>query len=260
MNLTTGILSSLRAFVGPLGRISMSSGVLVATAALGLGACSGAADHAFMDPDGSVTPVSTNPSCGDGLQLCGASCVDPRTDRDHCGACGNACASGQSCVAGSCQAMCAPGQSVCEGACSDLRRDTAHCGACGHSCGTGEVCDQGVCTVTCSDPLTRCNASPTHPAGYCADTANDPNNCGTCGASCALPNVADPTCTRSACAIHRCADGFADCDGVSVNGCEVQVASDANHCGACGHACGLGMICVAGACTPKCASGSPDCV
>lgn len=44
-----------------------------------------------------------------------------------------------------------------------------------------------------------------------------------------------------------CADGFADCDDVPTD-CEVELASDALHCGACGLACGPGQTCTAAAC------------
>lgn len=40
---------------------------------------------------------------------------------------------------------------------------------------------------------------------------------------------------------YPCADGFASCD--SENACEVDLGSDADHCGACDHACGLGARC-----------------
>ena len=41
--------------------------------------------------------------------------------------------------------------------------------------------------------------------------------------------------------------GFVDCDRNPVNGCEANVASDPNNCGACGVVC-LNKKCVAGAC------------
>jgi hypothetical protein len=38
-----------------------------------------------------------------GEEECGSSCVDLTTDPEHCGACDNACAVGESCVCGECQ-------------------------------------------------------------------------------------------------------------------------------------------------------------
>lgn len=50
----------------------------------------------------------------------------------------------------------------------------------------------------------------------------------------------------------RCEDGWADCDGRAENGCEVELATDEAHCGACDAACAptnaIGE-CVAGECT-----------
>ncbi|MEZ4439830.1 MAG: glycosyl hydrolase family 18 protein [Polyangiaceae bacterium] len=40
--------------------------------------------------------------CGDGLTDCGDACVDTESDADHCGACGNACDSGETCAMGAC--------------------------------------------------------------------------------------------------------------------------------------------------------------
>jgi uncharacterized protein (TIGR03382 family) len=42
-------------------------------------------------------------ACPDGETRCGESCVDLRSDPDHCGACDRACGSGARCVGGSCE-------------------------------------------------------------------------------------------------------------------------------------------------------------
>lgn len=55
-------------------------------------------------------------------------------------------------------------------------------------------------------------------------------------------------CKGGACAIG-CNTGYGDCDGKSETGCESPLATDPNHCGACGHACG-GARCVGGQCQP----------
>ncbi len=55
-----------------------------------------------------------------------------------------------------------------------------------------------------------------------------------------------------------CEPGRADCDGDPANGCEVDLPTTAEHCGACGHAChadGTGVsaaACVAGTCRLTC--------
>nr|MBK7068859.1 DUF5050 domain-containing protein [Deltaproteobacteria bacterium] len=56
-----------------------------------------------------------------------------------------------------------------------------------------------------------------------------------------------------------CRIGRADCDGDASNGCEVDLATSASNCGACGAACGPGSSCVAGACAPTCPAGQTLC-
>jgi hypothetical protein len=60
-------------------------------------------------------------------------------------------------------------------------------------------------------------------------------------------------CTAGACAVTRCDAGRADCNGNGRDGCEVTLASDAAHCGACGNACPsveARRLCTAGSCAP----------
>ncbi len=51
--------------------------------------------------------------------------------------------------------------------------------------------------------------------------------------SCRFANAA-ATCATGACALGACTAGFADCDGDSTNGCEVNTDTDNANCGACG--------------------------
>ena len=83
-------------------------------------------------------------------------------------------------------------------------------------------------------------------SGACVDTKNDPANCGGCALACSLPN-ATAYCASSACAVGPCTAGYANCNNVASDGCEVNLNTDANHCGACGNACDGGS-CVAGVC------------
>jgi hypothetical protein len=60
-----------------------------------------------------------------------------------------------------------------------------------------------------------------------------------------------------------CPPGYANCDGDPANGCEVDITSDADHCGACGVTCpgqenAMG-VCVAGSCGTACPVGTYDC-
>jgi hypothetical protein len=64
----------------------------------------------------------------------------------------------------------------------------------------------------------------------CVDLMTDPANCGDCGVTCVIPH-AEPACGAGQCALGECADGWFDCDGDLLNGCEQQLAP--------GQMCGL---------------------
>jgi hypothetical protein len=61
------------------------------------------------------------------------------------------------------------------------------------------------------------------------------------------PNAAS-TCAGGTCG-YACLAGFADCDGISTNGCELDVRADRANCGACMNACGPGLVCAGGVCS-----------
>ena len=73
-------------------------------------------DSAVASPDASPPPADAGITfeagdASDGATcctqtLCGSSCVDLNTDKDNCGACGNACATGHACALGVCSATC----------------------------------------------------------------------------------------------------------------------------------------------------------
>lgn len=85
---------------------------------------------------------------------------------------------------------------------------------------------------------------------YCATPSSDPNNCGACGTVCSSSHVATVTCGGGVCN-GTCASGYADCNAnKQTDGCEINILSDVNNCGACGIACNPGWSCVIGTCTP----------
>jgi hypothetical protein len=48
--------------------------------------------------------------------------------------------------------------------------------------------------------------------------------------------------------VATCNTGYADCNGVPSDGCEVDTTTDPAHCGGCGTACAPGHSCAAGMC------------
>ncbi|MFO0602792.1 MAG: MXAN_6577-like cysteine-rich protein [Polyangiales bacterium] len=244
------------------------------------GACGAACALARVSVNGCAAGACAVVSCASGYGDCdavaGNGCeADLRASVAHCGACGRACAlphATPTCAGGACAVRtCEGGFADCDGApgdgCEvDTRTDNVNCGACGNACPAGQVCSNGACAATCAAPLTRCtdaSAADRRAGDSCANTANDPANCGRCGAACNLDHVAVHACTAGACAVVRCAAGYADCDGDPANGCEVHTRDDSNNCGACGRACSVpngAAGCDNGACAlGGCATGFGDC-
>lgn len=93
-----------------------------------------------------------------------------------------------------------------------------------------------------------CNDSGVDGAEVDLDT--DPLHCGSCDVRCSAAN-GTATCNQGQCEI-ACASNYADCDGVLTNGCETQLATDTQHCGACHAACADAVhgssLCRAGHC------------
>jgi hypothetical protein len=98
---------------------------------------------------------SSKGGCKSDSTSCGGACVQLASDNQNCGACGNACATGSFCSAGTCTLTCGTGLVGCGGTCIDPLTDPDHCGAsgactgasAGDVCVAGETCQAGVCTV-----------------------------------------------------------------------------------------------------------------
>src|SRR5258706_9221949 len=75
----------------------------------------------FPDDDSGTNPVDGGGGEGGCTAMCGNVCVDTKTDGNNCGKCGTVCATGATCVQGSCQ--CASGQMKCGAACVDTKTD-----------------------------------------------------------------------------------------------------------------------------------------
>jgi hypothetical protein len=77
-------------------------------------------------------------------------------------------------------------------------------------------------------------------------------------------NVENVVCENSGCTYDQCVTGFADCDGVPANGCEVDTMTTSEHCSMCGQQCpaldNAGTKCEGGNCViDQCAQGYGSC-
>lgn len=174
---------------------------------------------------GGDTPAGT--ACPAGRTACSGVCVDLESSGSHCGACGEACGTGESCVGGVCE--CGPAQQRCGDACVDISSDPGHCGSCEVTCSGTSVCSNGQCQTECDPGLSACDRS-------CVDTRADEAHCGACGMACAP----DQTCNGGVC---ECPSGQQVCAGTCID-----TRADPLNCGQCGTVCGAAQQCVAGAC------------
>lgn len=81
------------------------------------------------------------------------------------------------------------------------------------------------------------------PASAAASTCSRNSQCP------ATAHVASSACVGGVCTITACNFGFANCNGTYSDGCEVNLSTDPNNCGSCGHRCiGTTKNCAAGVC------------
>ncbi len=192
------------------------------------GACGNACDPAG---DGGTLRDHTYYGCA-GSQCGHLKCESDYADCDHdlsngcetstvteqnCGACGAACAPGQTCRENprthQAECVCPQGQTLCGNDCVNLTTEPHNCGSCGNSCfgGTSDgllkhnvpVCDYGFCKWACKEGWGDCNADPTD--GCEANLLSDQRNCGACGNACDL--LAGQPCVGGQCAVRPCGEG-----------------------------------------------------
>jgi hypothetical protein len=125
----------------------------------------------------------------------------------------------------------------------------------------GSVADAGSpdATVTCMPPTVSCG-------GVCRSVQTDPVNCGSCGTVCPTPpNTGGPVCMGGMCAAGPCTPGFANCNGIAMDGCETNTINNPTNCGGCGIVCPMrpnttGSVCAMGACgITGCVPGFANC-
>jgi hypothetical protein len=186
--------------------------------------------------------------------------VNLSTSIANCGTCGNTCGSLPNaisgCAAGACVIFaCNTGFADCDGIAINgcevhLNSSTTNCGACGNSCGPVangiSGCAGGTCVIlSCNPGFANCDGNPSN--GCEVNLNSSITNCGACGNSCgSLPNAISG-CVGGSCVILSCNAGFANCDGINANGCEVNLKTSTTNCGACGNSCGS-LNCVNGVC------------
>ena len=197
-----------------------------------------------------VEPCASPVDClGAASGCCDNICTSLKTT-SNCGTCGTACTGNQDCISGQCK--CRPGYpDVCSGVCVTLDADIKNCGMCGNFCmavtNGSPGCVNRACAVSsCNMGFADCDMMY---ANGCETNINtDLKNCGMCGMECMPPPNADPICRQGKC-LGACLGDFRDCNNMVQDGCEVNIKTDAQHCGQCNNGeCKIGQTCVDGNC------------
>lgn len=176
-----------------------------------------------------------------------------------------------------CELACTPtGAEVCDGVDNNCdgrtdegfntTSDVTNCGQCGRVCNVnnGNVsqyqCVASTCGImTCGAGFADCDQS--YGTGCEKNVSNDINNCGNCNVVCSTAN-GTPSCSNGMCGVGMCNPGFANCNMMAADGCEVNTTNDVDHCGTCPNACpartNATRTCTVGSCGFTCIAGSID--
>ncbi len=223
------------------GRVVGVAIVSALSASAGLFACAtGGITDDTNAPDSSnndsTTPPNDSGPTGDGSPAtctspqvkCGTTCVNEKTDPQHCGGCDASCASGDSCDGGACIPGCTSAQKLCTDGglfCANVQSDNGNCGDCNAQCTGGWTCQAGRCLPNCTGGQTLCDIDGSADGGppFCTDTNTDNSNCGSC----------DNPCTSSQyCDAGGCVNNPSSATCKTVNG-----LLWCYHPGTCGEAC-----------------------
>jgi hypothetical protein len=274
------------------------------------GRCTGTETYETCPED---CPAPCNPP----YKVCSDICINPTTNRLHCGSCENACVGTDMCIGGQCvpEVLCGDnycdpktenpyncpedcgspcvqtngGFEICDGLDNDCNEFIDDGFNLGSACGGVGVCSSGVyvCSLDKSESVCNADVGPTPEicdlmdndcdgevdeqttdciftdaqsvcsVGVCLiescntgyadcdkdlsngceqDIANSPTNCGGCYTPCLLP-AATSGCAAGQCFIDHCGYGYADCNKVLSDGCEINLMTDPANCGECEKVC-----------------------
>ena len=99
------------------------------------------------------------------------------------------------------------------------------------------VDDNGNMELTCEDGWKDCNGDPTDGCETNLNTSVE--HCGDCKNNCfeTTKGAFGQTCNEGKCDYALCLSGYGDCNDDRTDGCEVDVLSNKEHCGACSKKC-----------------------
>lgn len=187
--------------------------------------CGNHGHHCLIDNGIPSCPDGTcKYTCNPGFCDNGTTCVDQKTDMDHCGGCNNACNTDK--VAASLEVVCSSGTCIATKCRDDYHLKDGSCipnecengmTSCTNKLGIGQLstCTNGVWSIPVSCSNASCNSS----ADGCGGCLNGSKQCQGSASqqicdngewktiACTPPNDADPTCSDGVCDF-QCKSGF----------------------------------------------------